>query len=411
VGDMTETYNKGWTVTLAATGINLALGINHAWSIFKESIFISIKTHDGRFTWDLANLNDPYAICCLSIAFAMIIAGRLQDKFGPRVVAFIGGILTGMGLICSALSYSLVFWVLGFGVLTGMGIGCGFASATPASIKWFPASKTGFITGIVVGGFGLAPVYIAPLAQFFIGRFSLNVSMIIFGITFAVVVCSLAQLLVNPPPNYNPNGLPSRLNVPINTVDFTPLDMLKTTIFYKLWIMYVFSAGATLMIIGNLVGMAKQSLGSMAWLSVTLMAFGNASGRFLAGFISDKIGRPNTMFLMMGIGGVVMFGLFLFGESNTIFIITAAVMVGFDYGTNLSLFPAAAKDYFGIKNFGINYGLLITGWGLGGFILPQVSQKIMAYSGSYKLSYLVAGVLLTISSILSLLTKKSSYKF
>jgi len=344
---MREVY-KGWIVTLAGMGINLALGINHAWSIFKESIYKSILAHDGCFSWDLANLNDPYAICCLSIAFTMIIAGRFQDKIGPRLVAIVGGFFTGIGLVCCALSYSLIVWVLGFGILTGIGIGCGFAAATPPAIKWFPASQTGFITGIVVGGIGLAPIYIAPLAQLFINCFGLCISMIIFGVAFAILVSSLGLLLVNPPVDYKPVEKLLHTQdtqvVKIKLVDFVPFDMLRTIAFYQLWIMYTFSAGATLMIISNLATIAKQSFGDMAWLSVTIMAFGNTGGRFLAGFISDKIGRPNTMFLMMFLGVVVMLGLFFFGETNIIFIMVAATMVGFCYGTNLSLFPAASKD-------------------------------------------------------------------
>jgi len=92
--------NRGWTVTFSGAGINLALGILYTWSIFKDSIKQSIEAGGpGAFNWDLASLNDPYAICCLVFAFAMILAGKVQDKFGPRITAFIGGILVGLGFI------------------------------------------------------------------------------------------------------------------------------------------------------------------------------------------------------------------------------------------------------------------------------------------------------------------------
>jgi len=124
--------NRGWIVTFAGTGINLALGVLYTWSIFKEAIKKSIEAgQPGGFDWPLASLNDPYAVCCLVFAFTMILSGKCQDKIGPRVTAFIGGILVGVGLLWISQTTSYVSWVLGFGVLAGIGIGFGYGSATP----------------------------------------------------------------------------------------------------------------------------------------------------------------------------------------------------------------------------------------------------------------------------------------
>ena len=155
--------NRGWTVTFSGTGINLALGILYTWSVFKGAINVSItKGGPGAFTWDPASLNDPYAICCLVFAFATVLAGRIQDKWGPRVTAFLGGILVSIGLILISQTTSYAVWLVGFGLLAGAGIGFGYAAATPPALKWFPPQKTGLVAGLVVSGFGLASVYIAP---------------------------------------------------------------------------------------------------------------------------------------------------------------------------------------------------------------------------------------------------------
>src|SRR5215471_8767430 len=146
--------NRGWRVMLAGMGINLALGVLYVWSIFKAAI-------GKEFGWDSAQLNDPYALCCLVFAFAMILAGRCQDKLGPRLTASIGGLLVGGGLLLISQPQSYALCVLGFGVLVGLGIGFGYASATPPALKWFPPSKTGLVAGLVVAGFGLAPVYLS----------------------------------------------------------------------------------------------------------------------------------------------------------------------------------------------------------------------------------------------------------
>lgn len=407
---MKEIKNRGWSVTMAGLGINLALGILYTWSIFKQSIKESVLAGDGVFNWDIASLNDPFAVCCLMFTVAMIFAGRIQDKLSPKVTAIIGGILTGAGLILISQSNTLFSWIMGFGILTGMGLGFGYASATPPAIKWFPSSKTGMIAGIVVAGFGLASVYIAPLANFLIAKFSLSQSMLIFGVAFLLVVCFLAMFLVNPPEGYSPGlaksaapGTPApKTSKPL---DFSPAQILRTGAFYKLWFMYFVGAGAALIIIGGVAGMAKKSMGEMAWIVVALMAVGNAAGRIVAGVVSDKIGRTRTLLIMMSFQAAVIFSLLYIGESQANLLVLAATLIGFNYGTNLSLFPSATKDYFGLKNFGMNYGLVFSAWGIGGFIFPRVSQMIVAKTGTPETAYIMSAILLITSALMSLMTK------
>ena len=405
---MEQVKNRGKSVTMAGLGINLALGILYTWSIFKLAIKESIEAADGRFNWSLASLNDPYAVCCLVFAFSMIAAGRLQDRLSPRITAVIGGVLTGLGLMLISQSYTLTVWILGFGVLTGAGLGFGYASATPPALKWFPASKTGMIAGIVVSGFGLASVYIAPLANFLIHTVGLSTAMMIFGGAFLVVVTVLSQFLVNPPAGYQPSEpvrySPTAADKPAAPRDVTPSEMLRDKNFYLLWFTYMVGAGAGLMIIGNVAGMAKSSLGDLAWIVVALMAVGNAAGRIVAGTLSDKIGRTQTMAIMLTFQAVIMFSLIMVGKQQTIIVVMAGTLIGFNYGTNLSLFPSAAKDYFGLKNFGVNYGLLFTAWGVGGFVLPRVSQMIVAATGTFDTAYILAGALLLLGAGLTTVT-------
>lgn len=404
---MNQIKNLGWRVTFAGLGINLALGILYTWSIFKMTIKESIVAGDGLYNWNLAALNDPYAVCCLVFAFAMIFAGRIQDRLSPRITAVIGGVLTGAGLILISFSTSWISWILGFGILMGMGLGFGYASATPPAIKWFPPAKTGMIAGIVVAGFGLASVYIAPLAIFLIDKFGLSQAMLIFGVAFLVVVSLLAQLLVNPPEGYvHPDAKPAAgAAAAPQSIDFSPGEIIKTGAFYKLWLMFCIGSGAGLMIIGGVAGMAKTGMGQMAWVVVALMAVGNASGRVVAGILSDRIGRANTLFIMLLFQAVVIFSLLFINPQQVLLLVLAATFIGFNYGTNLSLFPSATKDYFGLKNFGVNYGLVFSAWGIGGFIFPRVSQMIVAYTNSPRMAYILAAGLLLIGAVMALMTK------
>ncbi|MBE9522619.1 MAG: OFA family MFS transporter [Proteobacteria bacterium] len=405
--------NRGWIVTFSGTGINLALGILYTWSIFKGAIRQSIEEGgEGAFNWDLASLNDPYAICCIVFAFIMILAGKCQDRFGPKRTALIGGVLVGLGFIWISQTTNYVAWVLGFGVLAGAGIGFGYAAATPPALKWFPPAKTGLIAGLVVCGFGLASLYIAPLAQYLLGIWGLQKAMLFFGIAFLVVVCGLAMLLVNPPAGYVPEGAGVNVSQTVSSdiaeIEAKPSEMLKTRAFYTIWLIYFIGAGAGLMVIGSLAGMAKKSMGELAFLVVAILAIGNAGGRIIAGILSDKIGRRATLMIMLGVQTILMLvAIPIVGaeKSSAVVLVLVATFIGFNYGTNLSLFPSLTKDNWGLKNFGINYGIVFTAWGVGGFVMGRSSQMLIAHTGTYTSSFLTAAALLIVGVFLAFTLK------
>ena len=409
--------NKGWRVTFSGTGINLALGILYTWSVFKVAIRQSIDAGGaGAFNWDIAALNDPYVVCCLVFAFAMILAGKCQDKFGPRITAFIGGILVGLGFLLISQTTSYVAWILGFGVLAGAGIGFGYSSATPPALKWFPAQKTGLIAGLVVAGFGLASVYIAPLSKYLLQIWGLQSAMLFFGIAFLIVVCSLSLLLVNPPAGYVPKGSVKAGKAAAAVAakaDATPGQLLKTPAFYIIWFIYFIGAGAGLMVISSVAGMASKSMGELAFLAVAILAVGNAGGRIVAGLISDKIGRKATLIIMLSFQAILMLiAIPVVGAEQTsvLLMVLLATFIGFNYGTNLSLFPSLTKDKWGLKNFGINYGIVFTAWGVGGFVMSRLSQMLYASSNNYTLSFLTASAFLIVGVILTLTLKTKTSK-
>lgn len=402
---MEEIKERGKIVTAAGTGINLALGVLYTWSIFKDEIRRSIESGaEGAFTWSIASLNDPYAVCCLVFAFMMIVAGRFQDRLGPRKTAVIGGLLVGFGFILTSATTSYALWILGFGILVGSGIAFGYSSATPPALKWYPPTKTGIIAGIVVSGFGLAAVYIAPLAQFLLNTAGLRLSMLIFGIAFFIVVTYLATFLTNPPAGYVPKdfadrrdheGIAARLRSEIEENDITPGSMIRTAKFWELWLLYFIGAGAGLMVIGSVAGMAKESLGANAFWAVAILAVGNAAGRIVAGALSDKIGRKATLTAIFIFQALLMFAaITTIAAGGPVLVVLLATFIGFNYGANLSLFPSFAKDMWGMKNFGVNYGLLFTAWGLGGFVMSRASQMLMAQTGNFNSSFLTSGILL-----------------
>src|SRR4030042_3770488 len=190
---------RGWIVTFSGMGLNLALGVLYSWSVFGKQFTDAVDK--GGFGWSKTNAALPYTVALAFFAAMMVPAGRLQDKFGPRIVATIGALLTGLGLVVTAFSSpgNILPALFGFGVMAGTGIGLGYASATPAAVKWFPPEKKGLITGIVVSGFGLASVYIAPVSRSFLAAYGVKGAFVILGISFGVISFILAQFINNPP--------------------------------------------------------------------------------------------------------------------------------------------------------------------------------------------------------------------
>lgn len=389
-----ESSKKGWIVVLAGTGINLALGVLYAWSIFSKNL----TDVQG---WTKMEASLPYTIAIFMFALMMTPAGKLQDKYGARIVATIGGALTGLGLIFASIFTNLTGLIFSFGLLAGTGIGLGYASTTPAAMKWFAKEKKGLITGIVVSGFGLASVYIAPLTKYLIDAYGIFPSFRILGISFLVIAVALAQLLKSPSPGFNPNGS-SKSASDKNQVseDYTWKEMLRTPQFYQLWLMFAFGALAGLMIIGHLSKIATIQLGlELGFYLVALIAIFNAGGRVIAGVVSDKLGRTKTMMIMFIIQGGIM--TFFSQLTNFTTLAIGAAIVGFSYGACLAVFPSAIGDYYGTKNLGLNYGILFSAWGVGGVIGPLLAGWIADSTGSYELAFKISAGLCIIAAAIA----------
>ncbi len=395
--------NRGWTVTLAGTGINLALGVLYTWSVISKGV-------PSEWGWSETEKSLPYAIACLVFCLIMVPAGRMQDKIGPRIVATIGGILVGLGLIIASRTTSAMGYILGFGVLAGAGIGFGYASTTPPAVKWFHASNTGLIAGLVVSGFGLASVYAAPLAKYLTSAYGLPTMVLSFGIGFLIVVVGLAQLLCSPPKGYLPSGTtaatPGSPAAASKKEDYSPAEMLRTWQFYALWFMYACGAGAGLMIIGKLALIAKvQASLELGFILVAVLAIGNGGGRILAGFMSDKIGRSNTLLVCFDMQAVMIVLVALTRQGSALaspgIMALLSALIGANYGANLALFPSVTKDYYGLKNFGVNYGLVFTAWGLGGFMLSLLAGKVYDQTRTFNFAYYCSAVLLIAAAVVT----------
>jgi len=416
----------GWRVTFAGMGINLALGILYTWSVISGGI-------PQEWGWSQADKSLPYSICCLVFCLIMVPAGRLQDKFGPRSVAAIGGVLVGLGFILASMTTTPLGFVIGFGIFAGAGIGFGYASATPPAIKWFPAAKTGLIAGIVVSGFGLASVYAAPLAKYLLVNYGIQRMMFILGVGFLFIITGaktiltplwfgLSQMLQAPNPELQQikylkermaDGSAKTPKAVHDKDNFTPKEMLCSVQFYMLWFMYACGAGAGLMIISVVkkIVNAQVSSEALAIAAVVGLAIGNGGGRIIAGMVSDKIGRKTTLFLFLVFQAVLILLLTqVQGESAGPALIVITALIGASYGSNLSLFPSFTKDFYGLKNFGMNYGLVFTAWGVGGFLLAKYAGTMYDKYQTFNFAYYCASVLLILAAIMVFFVKTPHHK-
>ncbi|GAL18317.1 oxalate/formate antiporter [Vibrio maritimus] len=393
--------DKAMRILIAGFCINLCLGILYAWSVFNKALV-------SEWGWSAADASSPYAIATITFSICLLVAGVLQDRMGPRNILILGATLTGLGMIASSFAESVMMLNITFGMITGAGIGFGYACLSPSAMKWFHPSKKGMVNGLIAAGFGLAAVYLAPLTSSLIGSMGISSAFMVLGVGVLIIAVPLAATINNPPAGYQPEAPKVKAGqAPVQVkkaADMSWKAMLKTPQFYSLWVMYAFAAAAGLMIIGNITNIAsvQANLPNAVYLA-SLLAIFNSGGRIAAGILSDKIGGVRTLMLAFILQGVNMVLFSTFTSEFMLIIGTAVAAVG--YGTLLAVFPSLTAEYYGLKNYGTNYGVLYTSWGIGGAIGAAIVGYSMTHGGGYNLAYTISAVMMGVCIVLSLVTK------
>jgi MFS transporter, OFA family, oxalate/formate antiporter len=398
--------NRWWRV-VGGLMMNIALGTLYAWSIFVAPL-------EKEFGWKRAQTSAVFGIAVVVFALSFIIAGRLQDKFGPFWISLTGGILVSLGFFLCSYTNSLMWLYICFGVIGGLGNGFGYATPIPVMAKWFP-DKRGLAVGLAVGGYGAGSALFGPLANLhLIPAYGVHTTFQILGGIFLVMTVIGAFLLKNPPAGYRPAGwsppAPTAKSG-ATTQDFTPGEVLRTPTFYFMWVAYALGTLAGLMVISQLVPFAK-SVGipgaALATMGLVVGAVGNASGRILSGWMSDTMGRLNVLRTMIAISMIAMPILYLVGSNVTLLYIVVFV-VYWCYGTQLSVNAAATADFFGAKNAGMNYGMLFTAWGFAGYFGAKIGGTMYDKYHNYQMAFYTAGVLAAVALVAELLAKRPKH--
>ena len=416
-----EKVMNRWLVVVGALLIQLSLGAIYAWSVFTPSLIAE------PYNFTTAQTQLIFGIGLASFAVVMVIAGRMQAKFPPRNVAALGGIILGIGYVLAKfVGTSFIGHLVTIGLIGGAGIGLAYVVPIAVGVKWFP-DKKGLLTGLAVAGFGFGALLWVKLAGSW-GHLIENMGIanvfMVYGIAFAAMVLVGSIWMVNPPEGYKPAGWnPPEVSTSSSADGAISIDsstMLKTPQFYCLWLMFITGAMAGLMVIGciKLFGIdALKSTGMDGALASakagTAMAIffslANGIGRIAWGVISDKIGRKISLFLMCLLQGIIMLLFYKMGSKEGLFYLGATI-IGFNFGGNFALFPAATADFFGNKTVGHNYGWVFTAYGVGGIVGPYIGGyfKDAAKGGdvsAWATPFMIAGIACILAAGLALFLK------
>ncbi len=422
-----------WLVVLGAILIQLCLGAIYAWSAYTAELTKPLA-EGGLYGFTKAQSQLPFSIGLATFAVVMVLAGNWQKKAGPKIVSITGGIVLGIGYILAGLiGKSLAMQVVLLGLVGGAGIGLAYVCPIAVGVKWFP-DKKGMITGLAVAGFGFGALIWVKLAGSWghlIDNLGLSQTWLIFGIIYMVAVLIGSIWMVNPPDGYKPEGWePAEPSgepggSATGSVEFNQFQMLKTPQFYMIWFCFIAGAMAGLMVIGVIklfgidslqtTGMtAEQAAATAGTAMAVFYSLANGIGRIAWGMISDKIGRKMAIFLMCLIQGIAMLAFFYVGNTAIGLFVMAAI-IGFNFGGNFALYPAATADYFGNKSVGVNYGWMFTAYGVGGLVGPQIAGYFRdlasggAGYGAWMTPFMIAGAASIIAAIVILITKKPRF--
>ncbi len=398
-----EGYINRWWRVVGALLMNLSLGSLYAWSIFVAPL-------EKEFGWNRADTSWIFTIAVFVFGMSFVIAGRLQDKLGPFKISLIGSCGLAAGFILASFTNSLGWIFFTFGGVMGFGNGFGYATPIPVLSKWFP-DRRGLAVGLAVAGYGGGSAILAFIGPPMLTGLGWRGTFLWLGIGFFAATIVGAFLLQNPPAGYRPEGwVPppptAKAKVVATTYDYPPSEMVRTPQFPLMWIGYCLGAAAGLMTISQLIPFAR-SVGlpaTAATLTLVLGAVGNAGGRIFSGWLSDAMGRLQTLRLMILISAVAMFAL---ANSTSIGIIYVVLFViYYCYGTCLSVFPSTTADFFGTKNLGVNYGWIFTAWGVAGIVGPMIAGYMFRTYKSYTGAFYTAGILAVISLIAMMVAKR-----
>ena len=395
-----KTLNR-WYIALAGVFLQVALGAVYAWSVFRVPLA-------KQFGWSISEVTLTFTISIFVLGISAFFGGLWLNRKGPRIVALTGGALYGVGVFLASFSHKLWWLYLSFGLIGGVGLGFAYIVPVAVLVKWFP-DRRGLITGIAVGGFGAGALITAPVATRLIQTVGVLNTFAYLGIAYLIVTVVAGFFMQNPPDGWKPAGwTPTASQTSQRAVhDYTLGEALKTWQWYALWLLLFLNTCAGISIISQeapifqeLTAVSAIAAGGM----VGLASIGNAVGRVFWAWVSDLITRRVTFVVLFLVQALLFWFLPRIGTATSMMI--AAFVVLMCYGGGFGTMPAFAADYFGSKNVGPIYGLMLTAWGFASAFGPLFIAYMREFHGSYAGALEVIAGLMAVSALLPILVSR-----
>ena len=400
-----ETLRNRWLIAGPALLVQMCLGSVYAWSVFVKPLMASEGWSQIQVT-----LTFNMAMACLGIG--TVIGGWWQDKVGPRIVTTFAGVIYGLGFLIASWSVDH-HWLpgvyIGYGLFSGLGMGFGYICPVAMITKWFP-DKRGLMTGVNVMGFGVAALIMGPIASKLIISSGVPTTLMYFGLVYGAIVIVCAQVFINPPQGWVPEGwvATSKVSKNATAVHYTPKEALSTGRFWMLWAMLSLNTSAGIMIVSQASPLAQQQLGITAGAAaaiVGIIGIFNGGGRIVWAWISDKIGRAQAYFLIFA----CQIPLFLYLPTVHDVVIFTVVVCAIElcYGGGFGVMPSFTADFFGSKYVGGIYGFILLGWGFAAIPSPLLMAYIHEKTGQYSTAIIALGVVLIFALIIPILAYRA----
>jgi OFA family oxalate/formate antiporter-like MFS transporter len=382
--------SRRWGIAAAGFLMQMALGAVYAWSVFKTPL-------SKQFHWSTPDVTLTFTICILVVGFAAFGAGLWLNRTTPRTVALTGGFLYGLGVFLACFSANRLWWLyLSYGLIGGVGLGFGYIVPVAVLVKWFP-DRRGLITGIAVGGFGAGALITAPLATRLIQNIGVLPTFGWLGIGYMVVTMATGFFMQNPPDGWKPVGwTPSALQSAQRArTDYSLGGALGTWQWWALWFLLFLNTSAGISLISQEAPIFQELTKVTAFAAagmVGVVSIGNAVGRVFWAAASDQLTRRWT-FAVMFLLQVALFWL-LPGLVSPAIVVLISFAILMCYGGGFGTMPAFAADYFGSKNVGPIYGLMLTAWGMASAFGPLLIANMRQATGNYVSGlHVIAGVM------------------
>lgn len=349
----------------------------------------------------------------LSLAYTLVIffigsvggpvGGWLQRKIPASRLMLISGIGFGLGWFITGFVSSFPVLCITFGLLVGVCDGIAYNLSLAVATRWYP-DKRGFANGFALAIMAIYPLFTAPAANMLIEQFNVQLCFNIVGIFCMVMFIIFSRVLSIPDADYKPEGWepPAEDTTKVNVKNYSAVQMMKTPFFYFILLFFGMTActGVVMLSTVSLVGQVQAGMDAATGsLMVGIFGIANALGRFGGGSLSDKIGRFQTLYIVVAITGVL--HLFFYANATTIpTFIAESCVLGFCFGTLMAIIPSLIGDTYGPANMGQNFGIVFFGYTIASLIGPQITANTLATTGSYSAAFPLLGVLCVVGLVL-----------